>query len=168
MIGAAIALVMSLGLFVYSAYKLYGYSKTSETKGAKYYFYVFLAFASLFGMVVAGFMMRKGSAPSGPPPAVSAAIAGKGELLQPVDVAKLIATATPTNVDTLIESIEHTASQVTAKVTEEASMKKRVLEPILAGVQKRIEAQAAQGAGVKVATTPIPLSAGGPMGAFNK
>jgi hypothetical protein len=168
MIGAAIALVVSLGLFVYSIYTIYGYSKTGAQKDTKYYLFAFLAFASLIGMVGAGFMMSKGSARSGPPSAVSAAIAGKGELLDRVDVEKLIATAQPANVDALIGTIERTAAQVTAKVAEEASMKKRVLEPVLEGVQKRIEAQAAQGVGAKMATTPIPLGAGGPMGAFNK
>jgi hypothetical protein len=136
MISPAVILGLSFIVFVFSAYKLYGYSKPGVTKGMGYYLTVFMCFASFIGMAVAGFMLKKGAASGGSQAAVEEAIQGTGELLPPVVVAELTGPdATSQSVYALKEEVTSTAAALDATLKGELTKKVAALDRIVPMVE---------------------------------
>jgi hypothetical protein len=125
------------------------YSINATPKDTNYYWSIFVLVASILSMFFSVYKMIK--SPGGAAGAVSAALAGQGDFLEPVDVQKLVTTGTPQDVETLMTSIQKTASRMKEKVDLEAAMKQRALAPLLETIQARMtgaaEAAAALGAG---------------------
>ena len=142
---AVVFFILAVILVAQSSITIFTYNKNKTKKDTNFYWSVFVLVASIIGLIAAGFMIMKPG--GGTPGAVAAALAGKGDLLPVVDVAKLTSTGTPQNVETLLSSIQATGEQVKGKVDQEIEVKTRALEALLKTVQTRIqsasEAQAA-------------------------
>ena len=133
---AVLFFILAVILVAQSSITIFTYNKNNTVKDLNYYWSVAVLVASLIGLIVAGVMSMK--APGGTSDAVTDALAGKGNLLAPVNVEKITASGTPDDVETLLTKIQSTGAQVKTKIDQEIEVKERALKALLEVVQERM------------------------------